>query len=335
MLWPTVLPTVSLFRILHDKNVDGPLKDSLSRLKFFIFISVGQFIYSWLPTFIMPTLKNFSPLCLINTQNRLLTELTSVNGFGIGTLSLDWLSITSYLSSPFIVPRWAQVNFFIGFILIVWISGPLVYYTNLWDLKNLSIQSPDYLTINNTQYNFTVVSNNHQLNRTAYDLYNKNVGGIRISTTGIILLCTNLAILPAIFVHTILYHGKWILEQSRTSFTNRNNDIHCKLMSQYAETPEWWFTFLFVINLVILMIVSHLNNLLPWYNVLILAIVASICVLPFGILDAEAAQGKLNGTICAYLLLAACLCPNNPSGYSAFFFKLEQHNIKLYCFLNF
>jgi OPT family oligopeptide transporter len=262
--------------------------------------------------------------------------LTSVNGFGIGALRLDWLSITSYLSSPIVVPRWAQVNFFIGFILIVWISGPSVYYTDLWNSKNLPIRSTDYLTINNTHYNLTVVSNNHyQLNRTAYDLYNENVGGIRVSAMHIIQLCTSFAFLSAIFVHTILYHGKWILQHMRTSFTNRNNDIHCKLMSQYAETPEWWFTLLFLINLIILMIVSHFNNILPWYYVLIAVIVASICVLPFGILEAETAQSRLYGTIFAYFLLGACLCPNNPSSYSAFVLQIGGIQGQALLFLQF
>jgi OPT family oligopeptide transporter len=324
MIWPSCLPIIVLFRILHDKNVDGPIKDSLGRFKFFTFMSIGQFVYGWLPSFIMPVLQNFSPFCLIDTQNRLLAELTSVNGFGIGAFRLDWLSITCYLSSPIVVPRWAQVNLFIGFILIVWISGPLVYYTNLWDSKNLPIRNTDYLTINNTHYNLTLVSNNHyQLNRTAYALYKNKVGGIRGSAMYIIALCTNFAILPSIFVHTILYHGKWILKQIRTTLTNGNNDIHCKLMSQYAETPEWWFILLFVINLVILMVVSHLNNILPWYHVLIVAIVASICVLPFGILGAETAQNKLYGTIFAYFLLGACLRPNDPSGYSAFILQIR------------
>jgi OPT family oligopeptide transporter len=319
MIWPNCLPIVVQFRILHDKNVDGPVKDSLGRFGFFSIISIGQLIYGWLSSFIMPVLQNFSPLCLINTQNRLLAALTGVNGFGIGALRLNWLSITSYLSSPIVVPRWAQVNLCIGFILTVWISGPLVYYTNLWDSKNLPIRSTDYLTINNTHYNLTAISNDHyQFNRTAYDLYNKNVGGVRVSAMHIIQLCTSFAILPAIFVHTILYHGKWILKQIRTSFANHNNDIHCKLMSQYPETPEWWFILLFVLNLLILMIVSHLNNILPWDNVLIAAIVSSICVLPFGIIEAETAQGKLSGTIFAYFLLGAYLLPSDPSSYIAF-----------------
>jgi OPT family small oligopeptide transporter len=324
MIWPSSLPIVVLFRVLHDKNVDGPNKDSLGRFKFFSLISAGQFIYTWLSWFIMPVLQNFSPLYLINTKDRLLAELTSVNGFGFGALRLDWLSITSYLCSPIVVPRWAQVNLCIGFFLIVWISGPLVYYTNLWDSKNLPIRSTDYLTVNNTHYNLTVVSNSDfQLNRTEYDLYNISVGGVRISAMHIITLCACLAFLPAIFVHTILYHGKWIIQQIRTSPTNRNNDIHCKLMRPYAETPEWCFILLFIVNLIILMIVSHLNHILSWYNVLIAALVTAICLFPFGILEAEAAQGKLHGTLFTYLLLGAYLHPANPSNYSAFLLQIE------------
>jgi OPT family oligopeptide transporter len=338
IVWPGALPTVALIRVLHeDDTKDDPPCYPLSRLKFFLIATGTQFIYSWLPEYIMPVLQRFSFLCMIVPNNRLLAQLTSANGFSMAALQLDWKLLTAYLSSPIIVPRWAQVNILAGFVLIVWIAGPLVFYLNLWDAGNLPIRSTDILTPNGSLYLYMEVDDHeYRLNESAYLEYNEKYGPIRLSAMRIINLACHFLFIPALLVHTCLYHGKWIWKQIHNSSVNRNNDIHCKLMSRYTETPEWWFILLFIVNLVLLSLACHFCHLLPGYFVLMTSIIGSLMVLPFGLLIAQTAQTRLIGPIFAYNLLGAVLLPSNPAGFDTFIrliFRIQAQALEFLLYL--
>jgi OPT family oligopeptide transporter len=338
IVWPGALPTVALIRVLHeDDTKDDPPCYPLSRLKFFLIATGTQFIYSWLPEYIMPVLQRFSFLCMIVPNNKLLAQLTSANGFSMAALQLDWKLLTAYLSSPIIVPRWAQVNILAGFVLIVWIAGPLVFYLNLWDARNLPIRSTDILTPNGSFYPYTEVDDHeYRLNESTYLEYNEKYGPIRVSAMHIINLACHFLFIPALLVHTCLYHGKWIWKQIHTSYVNRNNDIHCKLMSRYTETPEWWFILLFIVNLVLLSLACHFCHLLPGYFVLMTSIIGSLMVLPFGLLIAQTAQTRLIGPIFAYNLLGAVLLPSNPAGFDTFIrliFRIQAQALEFLLYL--
>ena len=51
------------------------------------------------------------------------------------------------------------------------------------------------------------------------------------------------AAIAAVIVHTVLYSGKTIIKQFRSSLKDHDGDVHAKLMSQYQEAPEWWLVF--------------------------------------------------------------------------------------------
>ena len=85
LLWPENLPNMILMRTLNDQLVDGtPVIVSnstwqISRLKFFI-----------IATYIMTILLGFDWICWIDPNNIVLSQLTGVNGFGIGSLVFHW-----------------------------------------------------------------------------------------------------------------------------------------------------------------------------------------------------------------------------------------------------
>jgi hypothetical protein len=64
----------------------------------------------------------------------------TVSGLGMGVLTFDWSQI-SWLGSPLMVPWWAEVHVFIGFVILYWIMLPILYYTNV-RLFPLLILSP-------------------------------------------------------------------------------------------------------------------------------------------------------------------------------------------------
>lgn len=117
MVWPANLVNCALFRTLHDDDVNndnegiGNKKSrwNMSRLRFFFFASFFQFLWYWFPGYIFPVLSLFSWVCMIKPDNVVLSQLTGVNGLGIGSLELDWNAWVSFLGSPIIVPFWLVI----------------------------------------------------------------------------------------------------------------------------------------------------------------------------------------------------------------------------------
>ena len=54
----------------------------------------------------------------------------TVSGLGMGFITFDWSQI-SFISSPLMVPWWAQVHVFAGFVVMYWLVLPILYYTNV------------------------------------------------------------------------------------------------------------------------------------------------------------------------------------------------------------
>lgn len=64
-------------------------------------------------------------------DNRVVNQLFGVSsGLGMGLFTFDWSQI-AYNGSPLVVPWWAEVNGFTGFVIFFWIIGPILYYTNV------------------------------------------------------------------------------------------------------------------------------------------------------------------------------------------------------------
>ena len=118
MIWPANLVNCALFRTLHDDNVlnegqEVGMKKSrwtMSRLRFFFLASFFQFLCYWFPGYIFPVLSLFSWVCMIKPDNVVLSQLTGVNGLGIGSLELDWNAWVSFLGSPIIVAFWSVIQ---------------------------------------------------------------------------------------------------------------------------------------------------------------------------------------------------------------------------------
>jgi len=48
----------------------------------------------------------------------------------MGVITFDWSQIT-FIGSPLMIPWWAQVHVFAGFVVVYWIMLPILYYTNV------------------------------------------------------------------------------------------------------------------------------------------------------------------------------------------------------------
>jgi hypothetical protein len=64
------------------------------------------------------------------------------------------------------------VNFFLGFIIVIWMITPILYYTNVWEAKKMPIVSNRVFDIDGNFYSTRkVLDENLRLNETAYQIY--------------------------------------------------------------------------------------------------------------------------------------------------------------------
>lgn len=281
MVWPANLVNISLFRSLHikDENWSGP-----SRIKWFLIVFSCMFVYYWLPGLLFPVLTYFSWACWINPNNRTLSQLTGgFKGLGMLAVSFDWATITSYLASPLIVPYWATANITVGFVLVAWFFVPILYYSNVWNAKSYPIVSEKLFTVGGSPYNISKILNpDVTLNETLYEEY----GPIRITTLFAFTYGIMFAALTSILTHTVLYHGKEIVQQYKRS-RHENEDVHMKLMRAYPEVPSWWYISLFVISMgVSFGVIYGWPIKLPWWGLILAIAMACVFILPIGIITA-------------------------------------------------
>ncbi|KAG0369041.1 hypothetical protein BGZ54_000549 [Gamsiella multidivaricata] len=283
MVWPSTLVTASLFRSLHA-SVEEDDEGRMSRMKYFMIVCIGSFIYYWFPGFIFPTIGMISWICWINPDNIILAQLTGSNGLGIGTIALDW-SAASYYVQPLVTPWFAQVNILIGFIMVAYIMVPWAYYTDLWNSKNYPILSAALFREDGTPYNKTEILTNNVLDEAKYLAY----GPVRMDSFFALTYGVGFAGLTATVVHVILYHGKEMAARWKSARAE-NEDIHSRLMRVYPEVPDWWYLILFVITLALSLVTCVVWDFMPWWAVLLALAIAIFFVLPVGIVQAVTNQ---------------------------------------------
>ncbi|ORZ06529.1 oligopeptide transporter OPT family [Lobosporangium transversale] len=294
MIWPQTLVSASLFRSLHASSVDD---GHMSRMKYFLLVSMGMFFYYWLPGYIFPTLGVLSVLCWINPDNVVLAQLTGSYGLGIGTISLDWGAISAYVS-PMATPWFAQVNILIGFIIVTYVICPWAYYTDLWKSKNFPIVIAQLYQDNGSSYNISAVMDQRGfLDENKY----KEYGPLRMDSFFAISYGIGFAGLTATIVHVILYNGREIMERWRYSRLD-SEDIHARLMSVYPEVPDWWYGLLFGVMFVLSMITCVVWDYMPWWALLLALVMALIFVLPVGIVAAITNQQPSLNIITEYVI---------------------------------
>ncbi|KAF9906001.1 hypothetical protein BX616_000852 [Lobosporangium transversale] len=295
MIWPSTLVTASLFRSLHaSSNLPGE-DGRMTRMRYFLLVTLGSFLYYWFPGFIFPTIGVLSWICWINPDNIVLSQLTGSNGLGIGTIALDWSA--SYYVQPLVTPWFAQVNILIGFIFIAWVMVPWAYYTDLWKSKSYPILSADLFREDGAIYNKSMILVNNVLDEEKYRAY----GPLRMDSFFALTYGVGFAGLTATIVHVILYNGQELIARWKSARLE-NEDIHSRLMRVYPEVPDWWYISLFVISLGLSLVTCVVWEFMPWWAVLLAMAIAIFFVLPVGVVQAVTNQQPGLNIITEYVI---------------------------------
>ncbi|CAF4825438.1 unnamed protein product [Rotaria sp. Silwood1] len=194
--------------------------------------------------------------------------------------------------------------------IVIWILTPIIYYTNTWDSKKMPIISNRAFDVNGNFYEPMKVLNKDLLfNETAYQIY----GGVRMSAGQAIRHAFILTAFSAYIVHTILYHGKFIVEQFRMTLSDKKNDIHAKLMSHYPEVSEWWYYIILFVSFILGLIHCYSSPLLPGYIIIVAIIVNFIMMIPTGVIVAVTNMTFVLGV--PIDVLSSVILPGNPIGF--------------------
>lgn len=310
MWWPSNLVQVSLFRALHEKEKRP--KGGMTRNQFFLIVLLTSFAYYVLPGYLFALLTTISWVCWISPKSVLVHQLGSgMNGLGIGSIGIDWSTISSYLGSPLASPWFATANVAVGFFLVMYVMVPLCYWLNFYKAKNFPIYSKDLFKSNGEDYDIlSIVNANFRLDRAAYA---KN-GPVNLSTLFAMTYGLGFATLSATLVHIFLFSGRDLWEQTRRAFGGHKKvDIHTKLMQKYKSVPMWWFWVILVVNIALIIFACQYYNeslQLPWWGVLLACGIAVFFTLPIGIINATTNQQPGLNIITEYVI--GYLYPERP-----------------------
>ncbi|EKM53364.1 uncharacterized protein PHACADRAFT_259684 [Phanerochaete carnosa HHB-10118-sp] len=285
MIWPQNLVTCTVLNTLHAEEDEG--RGGISRYRYFMYVVLGAFFFFFLPGYLFTALSIFSWICWIRPNNIPVNQLFGVaNGLGMGIVTFDWTQIT-WAGNPLMVPWWASIQTFAGFVFFYWIILPTLYYTNTWHLAHLPMLANTPYDRYAQPYNVSRVLNSDQtLNVQGFNDYSPLYlpGGYAVTYLIAFILSS------CVIVHTILYYGKNLMNGFKRIKIEKD-DIHAKLMRSYPEVPDWWYLGVFAVFLALMIVAQEVwQTGLPVWALLLSLALPVLYTLPAGFIFATSGQ---------------------------------------------
>lgn len=155
----------------------------------------------------MPFLSTISIVCLAFPKSVNANIIGSgMSGLGIGSFTLDWNMISSFLGNPLVNPFFTVVNFFVGYVLVVYVMVPVAYWgTNLFNARTFPYFSSDMFNGRGALYDFdAITSKDLTLDLGVYE----KQGRLNLSVFFALTYGLNFAAVTASITHVALFYGK-------------------------------------------------------------------------------------------------------------------------------
>ncbi|EXC33016.1 Oligopeptide transporter 4 [Morus notabilis] len=306
MWWPSTLVQVSLFRALHEKD-----EQRMSQAKFFLIALICSFSWYVFPGYLFSTLTNISWICWVFSKSVTAQQIGSgMRGLGLGSFTLDWSAVASFLFSPLISPFFAIVNVFLGYVLLIYVAIPIAYWgVDLYGASKFPIFSSHLFTAKGQTYDITaIVNDKFELDIEKY----AEQGRIHLSTFFALSYGFGFATIAATLTHVAVFYGREIYQRYRASHKGKE-DIHTTLMRRYKDIPSWWFYLLLAVTLAVsLALCIFLNDQvqMPWWGLLFAGAMAFSFTLPISIITATTNQTPGLNIITEYVM--GIILPGRP-----------------------
>jgi OPT family small oligopeptide transporter len=247
MIWPQDLVNCAFMYTLHDNSKTDPATTNgwrISRYRWFFYVFMGSFVWYWFPGYIAQFLSVFAFPTWIAPNNITVNKVFGgFTGMALLPLTFDWTQITGYVFSPLIPPWHAIGNTLIGLVLFYWITASAVHFSGTWYADYLPFS--DSSSYDNTAHVYNVskiLTPEITLDLKKYQEYSP----LFLSTTFALCYGLSFAAISAVVVHTMLFHGKFILDRWRRSREDMR-DVHQQMMDKYPKVPAWWYMVLLAI----------------------------------------------------------------------------------------
>ncbi|KAL5735608.1 hypothetical protein ACOSP7_030069 [Xanthoceras sorbifolium] len=290
MWWPANLVQVSLFRALHEN--EKRIRGGLTRLQFFLIVSISSFAYYVVPGYLFPSLSAISFVCWIWKDSIMPQKIGSgLQGLGIGSFGLDWSTVAGFLGSPLATPFFVIANVLVGFFLFLYVLIPIAYWSNAYEAKRFPLFSAHTFDSTGQIYNITRILNEKafDLNIVGYDNYSK----LYLSVMFAFIYGLSFAYLMASISHVALFDGNMIWKmwkKTAAADTDQFRDVHTRLMKKNYETvPQWWFQSILILSVALSIYACEGFNKqlqLPWWGILLACAMAFLFTLPVGVIKA-------------------------------------------------
>lgn len=287
MIWPSNLVVVTMLNAMYEKNeVRDPsvLGGNMPRYRWFALVTVGSFVYYFIPGFLAQFLSVFAFATWLAPQNAVVNQLFGgTTGLSLLPITFDWTQVVGYVGSPLIPPWYAIANALIGVVSFYVIGCVALHFSGAWFAEFLPMSDSNTYDNTGAPYNTSRVLNaDFTLNREAYENYSP----LFISTTFAMSYGLSFAAISSLIVYTYLHSRKKIWKQYQNS-SSEKPDIHIKLMRKYKEAPNWWYMGLFVAMLAMgLFTVLAYPTKLTWWAFLLAVAISFGFSLPIGIIEA-------------------------------------------------
>ncbi|KAG1828958.1 OPT oligopeptide transporter protein-domain-containing protein [Suillus variegatus] len=306
MLYPTVLPLLSMFDALYEGGMEARKK-----LRVFYMVFAAIFIWELFPEWIFPLLTGFSIICLAAPNNAAVSRVfggsNGNEGLGLLSICFDWQYISGGVN-PMTIPLKAQFSNLLGYILcmVVFVA---VYYKNIWMAQNFPFLSQLLFYENGTQYDQTLILNaNYEVDPTllaeqGLPYYSSTWIGLAATFTHLLLwnrddLRSAWSWMTPSGVKQIWANFDWKFWKAdgmrKQDIDDENIDPHYKQMLKYPDAPNSWYFVVFLLSFVVsLVVIYKSNSTLPWWGFIISLLLATISILFFGALGAITGFGLI------------------------------------------
>ncbi|KAJ5546140.1 hypothetical protein N7494_003725 [Penicillium frequentans] len=281
IIWPGVLSNCAMLETLHSRA--NTIADGwrISRLRFFLFVTAGGFVWYFFPGLMFTALSYFTWVCWIAPKNVIVNQLFGMQtGLGLSPITFDWSQI-AYNTNPLLSPSWAALNVFGGFAVFYWIVVPVIYYKNVWFTAYLPLMTSDVYDRTGAAYDTArVISSSNTLDVEAYRKYSPPYLG----ATFAFVYGLSFASITSVLSHIGIWHARDLWDAMK----GRNRlDIHARLVrASYRRTPWWWYASIIVIIMAMsIAMVEVYHTKLPVYGVFLALIIPAVYMVPCGIVQ--------------------------------------------------
>ncbi|KAK9381035.1 OPT oligopeptide transporter protein-domain-containing protein [Kockiozyma suomiensis] len=262
-VWPTILPTLTLNRVLLQPEEKHKIHGwSISRYRFFWYTLAGAFVYFWLPDFLFTALSTFNWITWIAPKNKILALITgSKTGMGFNPIpSFDW-TVINY-SGPLTKPFFASANQYAGVMFGAFLIIGMVWKNYKWT-GYLPMNTSTVYANNGLKYNMSRITNkNDRLDVEAYRAYSApyfTAGNllregssycmVTLSFTSILLSDYKLLWTSMKGFFRALKNWRKNKLTGTSSFDDFDDPMSL-MIREYEEVPDWWFFVILIVSLV-------------------------------------------------------------------------------------